>query len=58
MATYQIEIQQILTGYVHIQAESVAEALRIAEERFVENGEELPEMDDLDDLQLSFDRIL
>lgn len=55
--TYWIEVQQTLTGCVEIEANSVQEALRIADQRFNENGEELPDMDDCEPLTFAFARL-
>lgn len=46
MHSYTVKITQTREGYAEIQAESEAQALRIALERYERRGEELPDMED------------
>ena len=43
---YQVRITKTLEGYAAIEADSIDGALKIAENRYNTNGEELPDMDD------------
>lgn len=43
---YKILIQQILNGYVEIEAPDEATALDIADTLYNEEGQELPDMED------------
>lgn len=47
---YTIMVTQTLYGYVEIEAPDDHEALKIAERRFCEKGEMLPDMEDFDRL--------
>jgi len=51
---FTIEIEQIRRGYVSIEAEDISGALEIANRRFNEEGEELPEMEDCVPLECRF----
>lgn len=51
MKKYTVLIEQILVGYVEIEAETEQEAEEIADNRFGVNGETLPPMDDIYDLE-------
>lgn len=53
-SVFSIKIEQTLTGYVDIEASSAEEATAIAYDRYVTSGDELPDMDDLDLLRITF----
>lgn len=50
---FDVKIMQVLEGHVEIEAEDFAAAVKIAQNRFVGEGEELPDMDDCNPLQFS-----
>lgn len=50
---FDVKITQILEGHVEVEAEDFSAALKIVDERFNKNGEELPDMDDTRPLQFS-----
>jgi len=52
---HTVRITQTLEGFAEIEADNREEALKIAFERFVTQGEELPDMDDT--CQLQFDLV-
>ena len=42
----RVRIRKVLEGYVDIDAATAEEAIRQAEEMYVDRGEELPDMED------------
>lgn len=50
---FDVKITQILEGHVEVEAEDFSAALRLVDERFNKNGEELPDMDDTSPLRFS-----
>ena len=50
---FVVKITQTLEGFVEIEADCTYQAIEIADKRFNDNGEQLPEMDDVDSLEFS-----
>lgn len=50
MKKFTLQIEQVRRGYVTIEAENMAEALKLADVRFNLDSKELPEMDDCEAL--------
>ena len=47
LSEYDITIHQLLEGHVTVYATSYEEALRIADQKYNHDGEDLPDMDDV-----------
>ena len=52
---YLVKIKQTLTGYCYITANSLEHVYKIAEIKYIRNGERLPEMEDVDELRFEID---
>ena len=48
---YLVKIKQTLTGYCYITANSLENAYKIAEIKYIRNGEALPEMEEINELR-------
>jgi len=55
LSEYDITIHQLLEGHVTVYATSYEEALRIADQKYNHDGEDLPDMDDVEALRFSID---
>ena len=47
---YDVKIIQTLEGYVIIEANSIEESIKIADKKYNDDGEELPDMEDMQSL--------
>ena len=56
MKKYLVAISQTLIGHVEIEAENEGMALQIMEDRYLNDGKALPDMDDVNELKFTISK--